>query len=84
MLATRSAYFGGLFNSGTGMSEGAGSAVGKDIVIKEVSAGVFRVLLSFCMRTCYQRVKTVGKGLDRLRWRAWQTVSKQKGCMSTA
>ena len=37
----------GMFKSGKGMSEGGGFAAGQDIVIKEVSAGAFRVLLWF-------------------------------------
>ena len=47
VLAARSAFFSGMFKSGKGMSEGGGSAAGQDMVIKEVSAGAFRVLLRF-------------------------------------
>ena len=47
VLAARSAFFSGMFKSGKGMSEGGGKAAGQDIVIKEVSAGAFRVLLRF-------------------------------------
>jgi len=47
VLSVRSPYFRGLFESGTGMSEGERRAAGEEIVIKEVSAGAFWVLLWF-------------------------------------
>jgi len=47
VLSARSPYFLGLFESGTGMSYGERRAAGEEIVIKEVSAGAFWVLLWF-------------------------------------
>jgi hypothetical protein len=47
VLAARSAYFSGMFKSGQGMLEGGNSAAGQDIVLKEVGAGAFRVLLRY-------------------------------------
>jgi len=47
VLAAQSPYICGLFKSGRGLSEGKGRAAGQDIVIKDVSAGAFRVQLQF-------------------------------------
>jgi len=47
VLAAQSPYFCGLFELGTGMSEGGGRAAGEDIVIEGVSAGAFCTLLQF-------------------------------------
>jgi len=47
VLAARSPYFRALFESGKGMHEEGSRAAGQDIVIKDVSAGAFRVLLRF-------------------------------------
>lgn len=47
VLAARSGYFKGLFESGRGMKEEGSRAAGEDIVLEEVSAEAFEVLLRF-------------------------------------
>lgn len=47
VLSWRSPSFHTMFDSGKGMHEGGSHTAGKDIVIKDVSAEVFRVLLRF-------------------------------------
>ena len=64
VLAARSAYFSGLFKSGGGMREGAGSAAGKDTVFEEVSAGAFRVLLQFLYMHRLPEEEDCGEGLE--------------------
>jgi len=61
VLAVRSPFFRGLFESGKGMSEGAG---GEDIVIEDVSAGAFRILLRFLYTHNLTEAEDCGEGLD--------------------
>ena len=64
VLAARSAYFDGLFKSGRGMREGGSSAGGQDIVLEEVSAGAFRVLLEFLYANRLPEEEGCGQGLE--------------------
>jgi hypothetical protein len=63
VLAARSAYFSGLFKSGQGMREGGGSAAGEAIVLKEVRAGAFRVLLKYLYTGEVPEEEDCGEGL---------------------
>ena len=63
VLAARSAYFSGLFKSGRGMREGGSSAGGQDIVLEEVSAGAFRVLLAYLYANRLPEEEACGQGL---------------------
>ena len=65
VLAARSPYFCGLFEAGTGMSEGGGRAAGNGIVMEGVSAGAFRMCCGSCTRTNYLRRRTVERGWSR-------------------
>jgi len=64
VLAVRSPYFRGLFESGTGMSEGGGRAAGNDIVIEGVGAGAFRTLLRFLYTNILPDEEDCGEGLE--------------------
>jgi len=64
VLAARSPYFSGLFESGTGMSEGGGRASGEDIVIEGLSAGAFCTLLRFLYTHKLPEAENCGEGLE--------------------
>jgi len=64
VLAARSPYFRGLFESGTGMSEGGGRAAREDIVIEGVSAGAFHTLLQFLYTNTMPEEEDCGEGLQ--------------------
>ena len=63
MLATRITHFTSLFNIGKGLHEG-GSAQGQDIVLEEVSAGTFQVLLEFLYANRLPEEEGCGQGLE--------------------
>ena len=62
VLVVRSPYFKALIESG--LQEEASRAAGKDIVIKEVSAGAFRVLLRFVYTHKLPEMEDCGEGLE--------------------
>jgi hypothetical protein len=64
VLVVRSAYFSGMFKSGQGMLEGGGRAAGKDIVLEEVRAGAFRVLLKYLYSGELPEDECCGEGLQ--------------------
>jgi len=63
VLAARSPYFRALFKSGKGMHEEGSRAAGEDIVIKDVSAGAFCVLLKFLYAHTLPEQEDCGEGL---------------------
>jgi len=64
VLAARSPFFRAMFESGKGMHEEGSRAAGQDIVIKEVSAGAFRVLLRFLYTHKLPVEEDCGEGLE--------------------
>ena len=64
VLAAQGLYFCAMFQQGKGMHEEGRSTAGKKIVIKDVSAGVFCVLLQFL----YTHMLDFRKGLEVGRW----------------
>jgi len=63
VLAAQSPYFRALFKLGKGMHEEGSRAAGEDIVIKDVSAGAFRVLLKFLYAHTLPEKEDCGEGL---------------------
>ena len=64
VLAARSPFFRAMFETGKGMHEEGSRAAGKDIVVKDVSAGAFRMLLSFLYAHTLPEEEDCGEGLE--------------------
>jgi len=63
VLVARSLYFRAMFESGKGMHEEGSRAADQDIVIKDMSAGVFRTLLRYLYAHTLPEEEDCGKGL---------------------